>query len=84
MNIDLDHEYQRRQHPSGGEVRAMAAVNGYVMARKPGCVPFVVPLSEWCDWLPYNPNGHSIPEIKTVEPTITAIVSSPYIFPRTT
>jgi len=60
MKIDLDTEYRRRQHPQGGEVRAMASVSGYVMARRPGCVPFVVPLSDWCDWLPFNPNGHSI------------------------
>lgn len=29
------------------EVRAMAVADGYVMARIPGCSPFVIPLKEF-------------------------------------
>lgn len=30
----------------GGEARVMAVADGYVMARRSGCAPFLVPLKE--------------------------------------
>jgi hypothetical protein len=30
-----------------GEIRCMAAVDGYCMARRPGCIPFVLSVDEW-------------------------------------
>lgn len=30
-----------------GPIRAMACANGYVMARRPHCVPFVMSVKEW-------------------------------------
>jgi hypothetical protein len=30
-----------------GEMRCMACVDGYVMARRKGCVPFVMPEDQW-------------------------------------
>lgn len=37
-----------RAHPSdGGKVRFMTRSGGYVMARRPRCVPFVMSEKEW-------------------------------------
>ena len=45
--------FKPRRHPSdGGEVRCMVAVDGYVMVRRPGCMPFVLALSKWDEWVP--------------------------------
>jgi hypothetical protein len=30
-----------------GPLRYMTSADGWVMARRPGCVPFVEPLSDW-------------------------------------
>jgi hypothetical protein len=35
---------------SGGPVKFMAAVDGYAMVRRPRCIPFVVPVSDWNSW----------------------------------
>lgn len=35
----------------GGEVRFMAAADGYVMVRRPGKGPFVVLIKDWNSWL---------------------------------
>jgi hypothetical protein len=41
----------RRCHPvGGGPVKPMAFADGYVMARRPGCIPFIVAESEWLTW----------------------------------
>lgn len=37
-------------YKGGGKVRFMAAADGYVMCRRPGCIPFVVPASDWNEW----------------------------------
>ena len=44
-------KHKARKHPhDGGEVRHMAETQGYVMARRPGCYPFVVGVKEWLSW----------------------------------
>ena len=40
----------------GGRVRYMAHADGYVMARRPGCIPFVVAQREWLS-LPFHERG---------------------------
>lgn len=45
----------RRMMPEGykgaaGPVRYMAAAEGYVMVRRPGCAPFIVPVTHWNSW----------------------------------
>lgn len=45
----------RRHMPEGykgpeGPVTFMAAADGYVMVRRPGCLPFVVPVRDWNEW----------------------------------
>lgn len=35
----------------GGPIKAMACADGYVMCRRPGCIPFVLTVKEW-DRLP--------------------------------
>ena len=38
----------RRRHPvDGGQLKPMAFADGYVMARRPGCIPFVMTEREW-------------------------------------
>ena len=32
-----------------GRIDFMAAANGYVMVRRPGCIPFVMREKEWSD-----------------------------------
>lgn len=40
--------YLDRQHPSdGGKVRFMARSGGYVMCRRPRCMPFVLSERQW-------------------------------------
>lgn len=34
----------------GGVARFMVAADGYAMVRRPGCMPFVVPIEEWNSW----------------------------------
>lgn len=34
----------------GGPVTYMAAADGYAMVRRPGCMPFVVPIKDWNSW----------------------------------
>lgn len=34
----------------GGEVRLMCMAEGYVMARRPGCLPFIVSAEDWASW----------------------------------
>lgn len=34
----------------GGVVTFMAAANGWAMIRRPGCIPFVVPIEDWNRW----------------------------------
>ncbi len=42
---------ERRAHPSdGGPVMAMAVADGYVLARRPGKLPFIVAEREWRTW----------------------------------
>jgi len=42
---------ERRAHPQdGGPVIEMARADGYVMARRPRCIPFVVTEREWRTW----------------------------------
>ena len=35
---------------TGGVVRYMTEADGYVMVRRKGCLPFVVPLEWWNSW----------------------------------
>jgi hypothetical protein len=36
-----------RRYDEGSEIREMARADGYVMARRPGCMPFVISAKEW-------------------------------------
>ena len=36
-----------RRFDKHGEIRLMATSGGYVMVRRPGCIPFVLSLKEW-------------------------------------
>lgn len=45
----------RRLMPHGyrgqeGPVTFMAAANGWAMVRRPGCIPFTVPIGDWNGW----------------------------------
>lgn len=38
----------RRMHPNGdGPIVLMAIADRWVMVRRPGCIPFVMPLEKW-------------------------------------
>ena len=39
----------------GGVVACMAAVDGWAMVRRPRCIPFVVPISDWNSWPEITP-----------------------------
>lgn len=40
-----------RAHPAdGAKVRYMACSGGYIMARRPRCMPFVLSEKEWGKW----------------------------------
>jgi hypothetical protein len=45
------------EHHGGGPVKFMAEADGYVMARRAGCMPFVVSVTDWNRWPESNPNG---------------------------
>ena len=47
-----------RLHPSGrGPVRLIVEAEGYVMARRPGCAPFVLSVKEWRALEPIDRDG---------------------------
>lgn len=39
-----------RLRQEGQPIRFMCAAEGYVMVRRPNCIPFVVPVNEWNAW----------------------------------
>lgn len=40
------------RHDKDGQLKLMAVAEGYVMARRKGCPPFVVPVQKWCGITP--------------------------------
>ena len=44
-----------------GPVRFMAAAEGYVMARRPRALPFIMTVSEWNSLLECDKNGKPLP-----------------------
>ncbi|MCW2405016.1 hypothetical protein M2336_001645 [Sphingobium sp. B1D7B] len=44
-----------RQRPDGAELRFMAAAEGYVMARRKGAMPTIIPVNEWNSWTELKP-----------------------------
>ena len=59
MTIQLNREDQY------GSMRLMAVVEGYVMARRKGCQPFVISIKEWNEIGDIN----SVVSIRSVQPT---------------
>lgn len=58
--MDKRPPYKRVMPPdykSGGVVRFMAAAEGYVMVRRPRCIPFIVGINEWNSWPLYTEPG---------------------------
>lgn len=50
---DVRKPYRRempKDHMGGGVVTFMTAADGWVMVRRPDCMPFVVPVSDWNGW----------------------------------
>lgn len=38
---------KERRDYGGGPIRLMAKAEGYVMVRRPGCLPFILSVKEW-------------------------------------
>jgi hypothetical protein len=45
------------RYSCGDKIVCMAAIDGYVMCRRPHRVPMVVSLSEWYEWKAEAPHG---------------------------
>jgi len=47
MANEFDHKGERRQDGVVGMLRCMIEAEGWVMARRKGCIPFVMKVAEW-------------------------------------
>lgn len=57
--IELQHQQAigERWYDGFGEVRVMAIADGWIMARRPGCIPFVTYMTQWYELYQDVPRG---------------------------